>query len=103
MTEKIRLPGGPEKTVTWIWLEPKAGGRLIVEMYDYSELAQSMFGNDLAHTITLLEMERLYALTKQDEASLIPWVQEHFKSYFDIKTWLEENGIPYTRAVEPWA
>ena len=45
MTQKIKLDGGPDKTVTWIWLE---GGQLKVEYYDYSEPAQKFFGNDIA-------------------------------------------------------
>jgi hypothetical protein len=28
MPEKVKLAGGPEKTVTWIWLDSEAGGQL---------------------------------------------------------------------------
>jgi hypothetical protein len=103
MDQRVKITGGPEKTVTWIWLDPEMGGQLKIEYYDFSETAQRMFGNDIAYTITVNEMEKLHALTAQDEASLIPWMQGHFRSYFDIKTWLEENAIQYTRDVEPWA
>lgn len=34
-TDKIQLSGGPDKTVTWIWLDP-VGGQLKVEYYDFS-------------------------------------------------------------------
>jgi hypothetical protein len=37
MSEKVKLDGGPQKTVTWIWIE--AGG-LKVEYYDFSELEE---------------------------------------------------------------
>lgn len=40
MTEKIQLNGGPEKSVTWIWL---GNGQLMVECYDCSEPAQKLW------------------------------------------------------------
>ncbi len=57
MTEKIKLAGGPEKTVTWVWLE---NAQLKVEYYDFSEDAQRMFGNDIAYTITVRDMAKLF-------------------------------------------
>jgi len=39
---------------------------------------------------------------KNDETSLIPWLTENFKSYFDLKQWLEENGIDFHKKVDPW-
>jgi hypothetical protein len=100
MTEKVKLTGGPEKTVTWIWLEE---GHLKVEFYDFSETAQRMFGNDIAYTITVDEMTKLFSLTQQSETSLIPWMRESFKSYFDVKKWLEENRIAFSIERESWA
>jgi hypothetical protein len=103
MTEKVKLTGGLEKTVTWIWLGPETGGHLKVEFYDFSETAQRMFGNDIAYTITINEMTKLLSLTKQSETSLIPWMTENFKSYFEIKKWLEENRIAFSIERESWA
>ena len=100
---RVKLTGGPEKTVTWIWLDPETGGQLKVEFYDFSELAQRMFGNDIAYTITVDEMSKLFSLTKQSETSLIPWMTENFKSYFEIKKWLEENRIAFSIERESWA
>jgi hypothetical protein len=91
MPEKTRLSGGPDKTVTWIWLDNN--GQLKVEYYDFSEAAQRLFGNDIAYTITVHEMDKLYATVNQNDTSLISWMEQYFKSYFDIKKWLEENGI----------
>ena len=102
MTEKTKLTGGPEKTVTWIWLDPETGGQLKVEFYDFSELAQRMFGNDIAYILTVNEMTKLYSLAKQDATSLIQWMDENFKSYFSIKKWLEENGIDFSIERESW-
>jgi hypothetical protein len=42
--KKVKLSDGPDKTVTWIWLDPEKGGRLKVEYYDSSESAQKLFG-----------------------------------------------------------
>jgi hypothetical protein len=100
MTEKTKLAGGLEKTVTWIWLED---GQLKVEFYDFSETAQNMFGNDVAYTITVNEMTKLLTLTQQSEPSLIAWMSENFKSYFDIKQWLEEKQINFSVERESWA
>ena len=99
-TRKVKLSGGPEKTATWIWLEK---GQLKVEYYDYSELVNRMFGNDIAYTLTVTEMEKLFAITEQDEASLIPWLHENYMSYFDIKKLLEEHGIAFHKEIESWA
>lgn len=100
MIEKIKLPDGPDRTVTWIWLEE---GQLKVEYYDFSEAAQRLFGNDIAYTITVHEMDKLYTTVNQNEATLIPWMEQYFKSYFGIKQWLQENGIDFRVEVEGWA
>ena len=100
MTEKTKLTGGPEKTVTWIWLE---AGQLNVEYYDFSEEAQRFFGNDIAYTLTVTEMSKLYSDAKQTESLLIQWMTENFKSYFGIKQWLEENKISFTVEIESHA
>src|SRR5688572_25511709 len=92
MTEKIKLTGGLDKTVTWIWLDP-AGGQLNDEYYDFDESAQNMFGNDIAYTITINEMDKLFLTAKQNENTVILWLTENFKSYFGINQWLEQNEL----------
>ncbi len=99
-TDKIKLTGGLEKTVTWVWLE---NGFLMVEYYDFSDSAQRMFGNDIAYTLTVNEMSKLFSLTKQDETSLITWLVENFKDYFGIEHWLKENEIKFSVERESWA
>ncbi|HLO16714.1 MAG TPA: hypothetical protein VK206_17905 [Anaerolineales bacterium] len=98
--KKTKLSGGPDKTVTWIWLE---NGQLKVEYYDFSEAAQRIFGNDIAYTITVNEMDKLFSMVNKDETSIIPWMEQYFKSYFGIKKWLEENGINFSIERETWA
>lgn len=100
MTEKLKLSGEIEKTATWIWLE---NGQLKAEFYDFSELAQRMFGNDIAYTLTVNEMPKLFSLTKHDEASLLKWMEATFRSYFGIKKWLEENKVGFSVEIESWA
>jgi len=100
MTEKVKLSGELDKTVTWIWLE---GGQLKVEFYDFSDTAQKMFGNDIAYTLTVNDMDRLFPTINQNEASIIQWMGQSFKSYFDIKQWLEENEIDFSIERESWA
>ncbi len=100
MTEKTKLTGGSDKTVTWIWLE---NGQLKVEYDDFSESAQRLFGNDIAYTITVHGMDKLYSTVNQDETSLLPWMVQYFKSYFGVKQWLEENGIDFHIETEGWA
>ena len=101
--KKVKLSGGPDKTVTWIWLDPETGGQLKVEYYDFSETAQKLFGNDIAYTITVNEMDKLFSTVNQNETSIIPWMEQYFKSYFGIKQWLEENGIEFSVERESWA
>jgi hypothetical protein len=98
--KKLKLAGGPDKTVTWIWLEK---GHLQIELYDFSELAQQMFGNDIAYIITVNQMDRLFSLSQTEEESMIQWMAENFKSYFGIKNWLEENKIEFSIERESWA
>lgn len=97
---KVKLSGGPDKSTTWIWLE---AGQLKVEYYDYSEDAQRLFGNDIAYTLTVHEMEKLYSTLDKNETSIILWMEQHFESYFGIKQWLEENGIGFCIEREGWA
>lgn len=101
MTEKTKLSGGPDKTVTWIWLENT--GQLKVEYYDFSEAAQRLFGNDIAYTITVNEMAKLLSTINQSETSVIAWIEQYFKSYLGIKKWLEENKIDFSIERESWA
>ena len=97
--QKVKLSGGPDKTVTWIWLDP-VEGRLKVGYYDFSEDAQKLFGNDIAYTITVDEMDRLLSTVNLEAASLLPWMADYFKSYFGIKQWLEESKIGFRVEIE---
>jgi hypothetical protein len=62
-----------------------------------------MFGNDIAYTITVHEMDKLFSRAKQAEHLVLPWMTEKFRSYFEIKRWLEENEIGFSVERESWA
>ena len=98
--KKLRLSAGPEKTVTWIWIENR---QLKVEYFDFSEDAHRFFGNDIAYTITVNEMDKLFLTTDQNESSILAWMEQSFKSYFEMKKWLEANKIDFHLDIESWA
>jgi hypothetical protein len=89
--KKIKLSGGPDKTVTWIWIE---GGQLKIEYYDFSQDAHRFFGN---------EIDKLLSTVNQNESSILSWMEQSFKSYFEIKKWLAENKIDFHLEIESWA
>lgn len=62
-----------------------------------------MFGNDIAYTITINEMNKLYRVTEQNQLTIILWIEDNFKSYFDIQRWLEEHKIDFSIEREGWA
>lgn len=100
MTEKIKLPGGPDKTATWIWLEDS---QLKVEYYDFSEPAQRLFGNNIAYILTVHDMDKMLLTLNQNEITILPWMEQYFKSYFGIKEWLQKNSIEFSVDGEGWA
>ena len=101
--KKIKISGGIDKTVTWIWLDPETGGQFKVEYYDFSDSAQGLFGNDIAYTFTVQDMDKLLSNVNQNEVAIIPWMEQYFKSYLGIKKWLEEHGINFGIEIEGWA
>ncbi|MBL8077102.1 MAG: hypothetical protein JNM55_04005 [Anaerolineales bacterium] len=100
MNEKVKLHGGLEKTVTWVWLEE---GALKVEYYDFSEAAQDAFGNDIAYILTVNDMKKFYKQAECDESSIIQLISGKFSSYFDIKRWLEAYEIDFEKQIDHWA
>jgi hypothetical protein len=100
MTDKVKLTGGLDKTVTWIWLEE---GQLKVEYYDFSEAAQDAFGNDIAYILSVNDMKKLYELSECNENSIIQLISGKFSNYFEIKNWLEENTIDFEKHTDHWA
>lgn len=97
--ERTRLRGGPERTATWVWIE---SGSLMVEFYDYSDVAERFMGNDVA-IVLQVDLERAMAASGQSEATLCPWLDAEFDHYFPLKAWLDGAGVPYHKEFETWA
>ena len=107
MTNRIELSGGPPKTKSVAWLT--AEGDLRIEIYDFSSEAHDHLGNDIAFTIGIPSTQRKQLLERLGESSnesgsrLLELLSARFDSYYDIKRWLEEHKIPFTREFEAWA
>ncbi len=109
----VRLRAGLPSTATWVKLAPD--GTLLVEFYDYSQQAQSSFGNDVAYVLTVqppetlklwslfIDVEERPATTLPDAILFLQRLQERFESYFEIKRWFDENNIAYQRTFDTWA
>ena len=107
---RVKLKGGPSDSSSSV--EIKDDGSLVVEFYDFSEEAESCFGNDVAYQLIIskpeaerilskLIDERNRAISVNDE--LLQLMEERFQSYFDVKEWLEANGITYQKIFDSWA
>lgn len=101
---KRRLKGGLPKTASWIACpEP---GLVEVELYDFSEAAEAAFGNDVAYRLRV-ETEALAPALGLAEDSpddrILAAIADRFTSYHDVKSWLEERGIPSSTIFESWA
>jgi hypothetical protein len=92
----------------------EADGSLVVELYDFSAEAHRWLGNDVAFLLRLgaPEKARMLArlLTAQGSPDgadadelLLRLVRERFADYYDVKQWLEAEGIPFGHEFEPWA
>jgi hypothetical protein len=98
-TQRMRLKGGLEHTVTWVEVLPDGG--LLVELYDHSEEAERWFGNDVAF---LLEVKAkdiarvkqgLLLGAKPDNEDLLEQIQSQFADYYAFKQWLASHQIPF--------
>ena len=101
---RVRLAGGPERTASWVIL--RTDGGVTVEWYDHGEMAQRMFGNDIAHLVHVgsADVPRLCALLGAAGADGLPAaMQARFADYFAVKAWLDEHCIPYRQEHDSWA
>jgi hypothetical protein len=101
---KRKLKGGLKGAASWVSI--KEDGSLEVETFDYSDGANSSFGNDVAFMVTV-DPEHFPALLERLEwkgeypgevglAGLLEAVQQRFSNYFDFKDWLGKQGIPFS-------
>ena len=111
--KRVRLRGGPEDTASSVSIEPD--GSMVVELYDFSAQAEQGFGNDVAFLLTVQSSDTdalLAALLDGKESHsgdidrgglILRVMEERFASYFKVKEWLEERGIPFGTRFDPWA
>ncbi|MCM2314022.1 MAG: hypothetical protein NDJ92_02580 [Thermoanaerobaculia bacterium] len=104
---RIKLPGGPEQTVSSIIVDERSA--VAFEFFDFSPAAQEHFGNDIAISIVVAPSARAalaVALGLPEgagDAALLGACAARFQSYFDVQPWLEQNDIPYEKKFESHA
>jgi hypothetical protein len=87
-------------------------GRIQLDLYDFSDEAQSSMGNDVAwfwrieavHKPRLIELleERTGAPIPDDQALLEAFAQQ-FPHVHAIRDWLKEKSIPFEEIFDSWA
>ena len=107
----IELTGGQKGTATMLY--DGEDGSLVIEFYDHSASAEAFFGRDVALLIHVAPEHRGRMLDllgrpadcaeADDGAALYTRLQERFADYFQIKAWLETEGIPFRTSFDPWA
>jgi hypothetical protein len=89
-------------------------GRLIVELYDFSDAARKWLGNDVAFVLELGAEQKPGLLTRllpaeqplpatDHDVLLLKLLAERFDDYYDVERWLTDQGIPFRKEFEPWA
>jgi hypothetical protein len=107
--EPVRMPGGLPSTAGFLRLA--VSGDLQIEFYDFSESAESSFGNDVAtiYTVKCTDLPGLQVV--------IPIAPEGYAEGGDVRhalaagfsdvlalvRWLKEQGIPVITSFESWA
>lgn len=103
---EVRLTGSPERTASWVRLQEN--GSLEAEFYDFSSTAEDHFGTDVAWILTceaedVARLQSLLADGSTDDRRLLSALQDRFRSYFELKRWLEGEAIPYDVRFDEWA
>jgi hypothetical protein len=108
---RVNLRGVLPHTASCVAIDE--GGGLIVELYDFSDEAHRWLGNDVAFVLKLGAAEKARVLarltadgspgTADADELLLALVRERFADYYEVKAWLEAEGIPFGKEFEPWA
>lgn len=105
----LRIPGGLPKTSGF--LRHTASGDLIIEFYDFSDTAESWFGNDVAtlYTVPASQLDALKcalagvlgdSTLSQDFAASLAAT---FPSVLALIEWLKASGVPYSKSFDSQA
>ncbi len=107
----VKIEGGLDKTASSV--EIKENGNLVVEFYDFSDSAQSQFGNDVAFLMVISPDNKKLILSKlldnqetiEDDTDtlLLQLIKDTFSSYYEVQVWLNTTAIPYEKEFDPWA
>lgn len=109
LTDSMRMPGGLPSTSGF--LRFTASGDLEIEFYDFSDSAQSSFGNDVATTYTVRcgDLPMLLAALSRDQggdvasADVRHALVAKFSGVLSLISWVKEEGIPVTKSFDSWA
>ena len=109
---RVKLRGVLAQTASWATIGED--GSLVVELYDFSDVAHTWLGNDVAFLLELGAAAKDAMLTKlldgqpplngsDDDALLLHLVAKRFDDYYAVQQWLNDQGIPFRKQFEPWA
>lgn len=107
---KLKSPfTGKHSTATAAVLED---GRIQLDLYDFSEEAQSSMGNDVAWywRVEAAQIPRLIELLEEktgtaipDDKALLEAFARNFPHVHAIRDWFKEKWIPYEEQFDSWA
>jgi hypothetical protein len=106
----VKLKGTPDRSASWIRILDD--GRVEMELYDFSALADSMFGNDVAwmYHIDVSQKPRLRALLEQrtgrpvpDDQAMLDAFAASFSEVMQVRDWLRTEGVPFDEEFDSWA
>jgi hypothetical protein len=87
-------------------------GRIQLDLYDFSDEAQSSMGNDVAwfwnvdavHKPRVIELlEKRSGTSIPDDQALLDALARQFAHVHAVRDWLRENNIPYEEKFDSWA
>ncbi len=94
------------------WARVMVDGRIELELYDFSEEAQSHMGNDVAWIwiVAAADKPRVLELLQEqaaglisDDVALLDALARHFAHVHAIRDWLREKQIPLEEKFDSWA
>ncbi len=108
--QSIRLNGTWKQSSAWGRVTHDGGIEL--ELYDYSDEAQSSMGNDVAWIWSVAPADKplVVELLRQkiggpvaDDAAILEAFAQHFEHVHAVKNWLLENKIHLEEKFDSWA
>ena len=105
VSHRIKLRGRLVKTASSAYIGDT--GELCVEIFDFSDEAQKVFGNDVAYTVSIHDKAALRQLlglhADAKDVDIVDRVATQFEDYYAVKRWLEASGVAFDETFESWA